>query len=365
MKQLFLLLLLLLSCSCITREKQVEKHREGDINTDSISSTDSISLLFVGDIMQHQAQIDAARVGQSYNYLECFRYVKEEISEADIAIGNLEVTLGGKPYRGYPSFSSPDELVFAIQDAGFDVLLTANNHSLDRATKGINRTISILDSLNIPHAGTYTDSIARKKQYPLLLEKNNFRISLLAYTYGTNGLVPKQPCIVNYIDKKVILQDLEIARTQNPDVIIACMHWGDEYNSQPNKTQKELAKWLIEQGVNHVIGAHPHVIQPYELRTDTLSGEQNMVVYSLGNFISNMSLLGRDGGMMFRLDLVKDNTVRIANYAHTLVWTARPNQQNRKIHTLIPEYHPQDSLSTNEQEKMKIFIENSRKIVVK
>ena len=102
----------------------------------SLSAQDQISLLFVGDLMQHQAQIDAARQGDGYNYNDCFRHVKKEISEADMAIGNLEVTLGGKPYRGYPAFSAPDEYLHAIKEAGFDVLLTANNHCLDKGKLG-------------------------------------------------------------------------------------------------------------------------------------------------------------------------------------------------------------------------------------
>lgn len=113
----------------------------------SLSAQDQISLLFVGDLMQHQAQIDAARQGDGYNYNDCFRHVKKEISEADMAIGNLEVTLGGKPYRGYPAFSAPDEYLHAIKEAGFDVLLTANNHCLDKGKLGLERTILMLDSL--------------------------------------------------------------------------------------------------------------------------------------------------------------------------------------------------------------------------
>ena len=147
----------------------------------SLSAQDQISLLFVGDLMQHQAQIDAARQGDGYNYNDCFRHVKKEISEADMAIGNLEVTLGGKPYRGYPAFSAPDEYLNAIKEAGFDVLLTANNHCLDKGKLGLERTILMLDSLKIHHAGTYRNPEERHKSYPLLIEKNGFRIVLLKY----------------------------------------------------------------------------------------------------------------------------------------------------------------------------------------
>ena len=121
----------------------------------TLSAQERITLLFVGDLMQHDAQIKAAKTTEGYDYSDCFQHVKKEISEADIAIGNLEVTLGGKPYRGYPSFSAPDEFLYAIKNAGFDVLLTANNHCLDRGKHGLERTAHLLDSLQIPFLGTY------------------------------------------------------------------------------------------------------------------------------------------------------------------------------------------------------------------
>lgn len=140
----------------------------------SLTAQEKITLLFVGDLMQHQAQIEAARVGTSYDYSSCFKHVKDEISAADLAVANLEVTLGGKPYSGYPAFSAPDEYLYAVKEAGFDVLLTANNHCLDRRKKGLERTILILDSLHIPHAGTYVNKGKRDEGYPLLIEKNHF-----------------------------------------------------------------------------------------------------------------------------------------------------------------------------------------------
>ena len=169
----------------------------------TLSSQERITLLFVGDLMQHRAQIDAARTSDGkYDYSPCFSLVKEEISRADIAIGNLEVTLGGKPYQGYPTFSAPDEYLQAIKDAGFDVLLTANNHCLDRGKTGLERTITQIESFSIPYAGTYRNAIERKQLYPLFIRKKGFCIAMLNYTYGTNGIKASAPNIVNYIDKK-------------------------------------------------------------------------------------------------------------------------------------------------------------------
>ena len=135
------------------------------------SPTDTLRLLFVGDLMQHQGQINAARTSTGYDYSTCFAYVKEEIKKADLSIANLEVTLGGKPYKGYPAFSAPDEFLTAIHDAGFNVLVTANNHSLDRGKSGLERTIQLIDSLKVPHAGTYINADEREKEISSFIRK--------------------------------------------------------------------------------------------------------------------------------------------------------------------------------------------------
>lgn len=359
MKHLILLSLFLCSVSCSSNAQE----QPVPVPAPDTISAQKITLLFAGDLMQHQAQIDAARTTKGYDYTDYFKLVKEEISKADIAIGNLEVTLGGKPYRGYPAFSAPDEYLSAIKDAGFDVLITANNHCLDRGKKGLERTILMLDSLQIPYAGTYTDSTARASRYPLLLEQNGFRIALLNYTYGTNGIKVSHPNIVNYIDKAVMTQDIEAAKALHPDVLIACMHWGIEYQSLPNKEQTSLADWLLSQGVTHVIGSHPHVVQPMELRTDTLTGRQNVVLYSLGNFISNMSARKTDGGLLFKLELMKDSTgISVSNCGYGLVWTARPILSKRKNYVLYPASIPTDSLSAEERNRLKIFINDTREL---
>lgn len=329
-----------------------------------------ITLLFVGDLMQHQAQIAAARTdSNTYDYSSCFALLKEQIAAADIAIGNLEVTLGGKPYRGYPAFSAPDEFLTAIKEAGFDVLLTANNHCLDRGRKGLERTITLLDSLRLQRAGTYRDSTDRQHRYPLFIHKNGFRIALLNYTYGTNGIRPTPPNHVNYIDRKAMLQDIRTAQAWKPDAIIACLHWGNEYQSLPNAQQKDLADWLFKQGVSHIIGSHPHVIQPMELRTDSLTGQSHVLAYSLGNFISNMSRIHTDGGAMLIMQLEKNDTIGtrpIEVQAHyNLVWTGRPTLTHQKNFKLYPASYPQDSLSAAARNRLKIFTKNTRRLLQK
>lgn len=352
--------LFFLSCGNTSPSKVAE---QDSLRIDSIT-THKITLLFAGDLMQHITQIHAAKTKDGYDYSTYFKYIKDEIQKADLAIANLEVTLGGKPYTGYPTFSAPDEYLFAIKDAGFDVLITANNHILDKGKKGLERTTLMLDSFQIYHAGSYSDSLERVQRYPLLIEKNGFRISFLNYTYGTNGLEPTKPNIVNYMNKETMAKDILTSKSQQPDVIIACMHWGDEYVSLPNKEQKEWADWLFSQGVTHIIGSHPHVVQPLEMRIDSITGNQNILVYSLGNFISNMHRRKTDGGILFKMELTKTNLIYVSDCGYSLVWTAR-KEGKRKNRTLIPVNFPADSLSKKEYDAMEVFIKDTRALFKK
>ena len=284
-----------------------------------------LTLLFVGDLMQHQAQIDAAhREDGTYDYNLCFSLVKDDIARADFAIGNLEVTLGGEPYRGYPQFSAPDEYLFALKEAGFDILATANNHSLDRHRRGLERTLTLIDSAGLTAVGTYRDADDRAKRYPLIVEKNGMRIALLCATYGTNGIATTPPNIVNSLEREEMAADIRHAHILCPDAIIAIVHWGDEYQRQPNAQQRDLAHWLINEGVDHVIGSHPHVIQPIELIPSDEYPTQHVVVYSLGNYVSNMSIAHGDVGAGVWLTLEKvGHTTRLKHLDYDLVWTER------------------------------------------
>lgn len=276
----------------------------------SAQDTLRLSLLFVGDIMQHDSNIAAAydATSKKYNYASCFEYVAPILRSADLAIGNLELTLAGSPYKGYPQFSAPDALAVELKRAGMDVLVTANNHSLDRRRKGLERTLSVLDSLEILHTGTFRDSVERSSVYPLMVEKNGFTFSLLNYTYGTNGIPVTKPNIVNLIDTVAIKADLEKARSQHADAIIVFMHWGAEYQSLPNQEQKRLAALCLREGAKLVIGAHPHVLQPMVWNKNA----DQLIAYSLGNFVSGQRPRYRDGGAMLWVELQKVSRQGIA-----------------------------------------------------
>lgn len=326
-----------------------------------------LDIIFAGDIMQHQSQLDAARTKEGkYSYSYCYKYIKYYVSSADIAVANLETTIGTKGFGGYPSFCAPDSFLYAAKDAGFDVLLFANNHCLDRGKRGALHTMQMMDSLGIMHCGVYRDSVDRSNRYPLMLNRNGIKIALLNYTYGTNGIPVPKPLIVNFIDKEVIAADILTAKAQKADVIIACLHWGDEYVSLPPKRVRELADWLLEQGVDHIIGGHPHVLQPMEVRNDGYTAAKNAVVYSLGNLISGMYARGRDGGALVRMELHRFASITsLHSLDYALTWVARPGRDKVPNFVIYGAKAPTVTLNDVTRDKMQEFLKDSRTLLGK
>ncbi len=270
-----------------------------------MGSAQSLKIIFAGDLMGHMPQHNAAKMADgSYNYTPCFRYVADYVRNADLAIVNLEVPLAGKPYSGYPQFSAPESLAGDARDAGFDVMMTANNHCMDRGQRGLERTLRALDTLGIPHLGTYSDSAQHDAEHPMIVERNGFRIALLCYTYGTNGIEVKRPNVVNMIDTTMMARDLQVARERGAEYVITLIHWGIEYATRCNWDQETMAHWLLEHGSDAVIGGHPHVVQNFTL--DAIPGNDRypeIVVYSMGNLVSNQRDVNTDGGIMVELTL--------------------------------------------------------------
>lgn len=329
-----------------------------------------VSLIFAGDAMQHMPQVNAARTADGYNYDSCFYLIKDKISAADIAGVNFETTLAGKPYKGYPMFSSPDEFAFALKETGFDIFFQASNHAVDRGRKGLERTIDILDSIGVKHTGVFKNKEARELYYPLMIIKNGIRIAFLNYVYDTNGLLITKPNIVNLIDTSQIKKDLQLTQLYKPDIIIAHMHWGEEYHTSPSKAQKDLTSLLFNNGVRIIIGHHPHVIQPIVVNkeNDTI---KNAVYYSLGNFISNQQKVNTDGGMLAEIVLSKekDKDVVIESCDYSLVWVRKYFTNHKANYVLIPSWEPENhkipEMSSSEKQKMNIFVRNAKKIIGK
>jgi poly-gamma-glutamate capsule biosynthesis protein CapA/YwtB (metallophosphatase superfamily) len=324
-----------------------------------------LSFIFAGDVMQHGPQITAARNDKtdSYDYDASFQFVKPIIESKDIAIANLEVTHAGKPYAGYPQFSAPDELSAALQTAGFDVIITANNHSCDGGAKGVTRTLDILDALNIKHTGTFRNKAERDANYPLILNEKGMKVALLNYTYGTNGLSVAPPLIVNYIDSAVIRKDIKKAKELKADYIICTMHWGNEYESQPSAYQKKWEKFCYELGVDMIIGSHPHVVQPLE--TKSIGGENKLTAWSLGNYVSNQKDRYKNGGLMVAATLEKkQDKIELTNVEHSFHYVHIKQERGVKYYYMLPDfnylsYRP-DFMQKEDLDKMKEFFNDSR-----
>ncbi|MDR2450081.1 MAG: CapA family protein [Prevotellaceae bacterium] len=302
-----------------------------------LRSQDTLNLLFIGDVMAHQKQINAAKTDSGYSFEPCFEFVKPYLAEANVTVANLEVTLAGEPYSGYPTFSAPDELAVALQRSGVDVLLTANNHACDKGRKGVERTIDMLDSLHIIHTGTFYDSVHRSRTYPLLLKKNNIVIGLLNYTHSTNNIPTPEPTVVNRIDTAQMAADIALTKRFSPDIIVAAIHWGEEYKLYANREQRAIAGFLLRQGVRLVIGSHPHVLQGMEMNKASDTTVQSVVVYSLGNFISNMTAANTEIGVMVRIRLIKKHeTTYIDKGDYIFTWVYKPEENNIRRFYVLP-----------------------------
>jgi len=292
----------------VVEEDSNQEESEEEVNLSNPTAT----FLAVGDVMMHQGQIWSGynEATGTFDYTEFFHVVKDEISAADIAMADLETTLGGKEqkYTGYPMFNSPDEIADALKDAGFDIIVTSNNHSLDRGAKGALRTIQVLKERGLAPLGTHESE--EEHQKILVREANGISFAFLSYTYGTNGIpIPKDmPYLVNLIDEEMMLSDLEKAK-QQADVVIVYLHYGEEYQRTPSEYQSKLAHLLIKNGASLIVASHPHVVQPSEwMEVQDADGEivKRYIAYSIGNFISAQRFPYTEEGLMVKATFEKD-----------------------------------------------------------
>ncbi len=314
-----------------------EKWKSAIRDAKPLFKADTLTIRILGDIMMHENQIRNARSADGdYDFSSYFMLIEDEIKEADIAIANMEFTLAGEPYTGYPCFSAPDSFATYLADCGFDIFLAANNHIFDKGTDGAERTIDIYRSLEQTHGIRFTGIAGNEeelqKNNPLFLRRKDISLALLNITYGTNlGLATHWPK-TNYINESEKLgKAFAKAEEKGCDFVFAFPHWGTEYVLTHSKLQEERAMRLIENGADMIIGAHPHVIQ------DTAETDGVPVLYSLGNAVSNMSARNT------QLELMA--TVRIARYGNgdlkllpvelTYLWCSRPGGYNGS-YTVIP-----------------------------
>lgn len=299
--------------------------------------TSKLRIVFAGDMMGHIPLVNSCLTSDgTYNYDPIFNYVKPYFVNVDFAIANLEVPLAGRPYAGYPQFSSPDAVAIGLKHTGFNVLITANNHALDRGKQGFERTIQALDSIGIKHTGTFRTSDEKQLNHPLYIEKNNIKVAILNYTYGTNGFKIDLPDIINYIDTAEIRRDVVTSRENHADFIIVTLHWGTEYERYPNLEQRKIAEFIRSIGADAVIGAHSHVIQTIE-RFSNLHNPTDLfpVVFSMGNFVSNQRERYKDGGIMVELDLEKAHNTKLKSCSYLPVWVYKGIYEGKMVYRLF------------------------------
>ena len=302
-----------------------------------------VELLFVGDVMVHSPQLTAAKRCNDYDFKNSFKYVKPIFEAADCVVTNLETTLTTTPpYSGYPCFKSPATLAVALADAGVDIAVTANNHSLDGGKVGVESTLQILRQNGIAAVGTTEDNVLR-------FSVKGVSFALMAYTYGTNGIPVPDGVSVHKID--TLQMQKELASCADVDCRIAFLHWGAEYTRRPNRQQRELADFLHRAGCQVVIGSHPHVVQRAECRRNEVT------VYSLGNFVSNQRMRYSDGGVMAKV-VVEKGASGCQFWLDILpVWVRKSG------YVVIPQSVASSvNLAEDEREACNLFFEDTRKI---
>lgn len=321
---------------------------------------EEFKIFVMGDIMFHSPQIRAGKKENGYDFSESFeevkKFLKEKKEKTSLVIGNFESTIAEDNFSGYPMFRTPEIAMKNIKDAGIDILALANNHTLDGGIKGVEKTKKTAQKYDITPLGTYLED---EKNTIYIDETTGKKIAILNYTYGLNGLesrIKDKPHMVNLIDKEKILDDIESAKKQNVKGIIAIMHWGNEYQRLQNKNQEEIAKFLAENGVDIIIGSHPHVIQPTQ-KIQTHRGE-TFVIYSLGNFLSNqrekyMDQPYSEDGLILELTVnSQDARLHVKKIKYHPTWVNRI-ESPLKFEILISDFSKRDKNTMEKLEKSK------------
>lgn len=287
--------------------------------TKLLEQYDTVSITFIGDVMQHGKQLKSALIDgkdgylpESYNYSNTFANIEEQLKEADLAVANMEFPIGVPPYSGYPIFSTPESLLWQAQESGIDLFLLANNHLLDRGKRGISRTLDEYDKAGARYIGAYRDSTEACRLNPALFNIRGVRIAFINFTYGTNGFDVPEPFEIDMMDSTKVKRDIQKGKQMGADIIVALPHWGNEYQLNPSAHQRKWAAMLHREGVDIIIGSHPHVPQTGEITP------HSVIFYSLGNYISNQSTPDYTQlELMVTIDIIKNNITREIEFLDT------------------------------------------------
>lgn len=305
-----------------------------------------ISLAAVGDLLMHLPVVNSTRdtAAGAYDFDSLFSDVRPLLAGADYAVANLETRLAGPEpgYHGYPLFNTPDDLAPAIRRLGIDLVTTSNNHSMDMGWRGLVATLDCLDRAGIAHVGTYRT--AREREQPFITEVRGVRLGILNYTATTNGLPlpPEHPYAVAMLEEQQVTADLARLRAADPDLVIAFVHWGTEYQRDPDPQQRAWAEKLAQMGVDLIVGQHPHVVQPVErLAIRTADGRQHtcFAAYSVGNFISNQRWRYSDSGIILHVGVRYEpyrKRAEVTSVSYTPVWVDTFTAAGRRHYRVLP-----------------------------
>lgn len=307
------------------------------------------TLIAVGDVMAHMPQITGAydKETNTYSFAHYFTEIAPYL-EGDWVIANLETPLAGADlgFSGYPQFNAPVELADALKEAGFNIVTTANNHAMDRREKGVLRTLEALQQRDLLAVGTYASQ--EEADDILVVTKNGISMAILAYTYGVNGIpIPEgKSYLVNLIDEEKIAADIQKARDLGVDVVTVALHMEGEYHRLPNDGQKKLTQFVIEAGADIILGSHPHVVQPYdivEVIDENGLPRQAIIIYSLGNFISNQgpprTAKYTDVGVIFNINITKhypEEKIQFSVVEATATWVHRYTEGGKFRYRILP-----------------------------
>jgi poly-gamma-glutamate capsule biosynthesis protein CapA/YwtB (metallophosphatase superfamily) len=322
-----------------------------------------VTIAAAGDVMVHSPQFKAQYQRETglYDFTNNFRFVKPYLLQVDLALANLETTFGGEAlgYSGFPRFNTPDSLADALKDAGFDLIVTANNHTLDTGMSGVFRTIDVLRERGLEVIGTRKPE--DEKSY-IVKKSNGIKIGFSAYTFETprvsgkktiNGIAvpPKYTDLIDSFSYQNLTDELlkmkkriDAMREEGAEFIVFYLHWGEEYQREPNGTQRKIATALVNYGVDLIFGSHPHVLQPVEYVRSEDGTKGALVFFSLGNFLSNQryELLKKkytEDGVIAYVEVKKDlrtDEVFIAGLSYLPTWVHKYTEKQRLVYEILP-----------------------------
>lgn len=326
-----------------------------------ITSTASIGV--TGDMLLHIGLHASAKDGDNYDFSDMFRFIEDYYKRYDFMVANLEVPLAGKErgYSGWPRFNSPDSFATDLVEAGVDMVLTANNHAVDKDKSGLLRTQDVVTEAGLLYLGT--KKTAEDPNY-VIHDINGIRVGMMCYTYETNtenknqkainGIPLSQElgaliCSFNHRRAENLYAEVEQSMTEmkeaGVDVTMMFIHWGDEYKIMQNGTQTKLAQGLCELGIDVIVGGHPHVVQPFDTLTSS-TGHTTYCIYSVGNAISNQNRNSLDtdnaiyteDGMIFGVTFEKwnDGTVNIQDINILPTWVNVYQGESKRLYYIMP-----------------------------